>query len=191
MLLLYHFRAVHMALILKVFTFHYASTLSITHTLIFYFRFDLHSTMLLLYRSHNRNHAHSPGIYIPLCFYFIVWPSSNISSIASYLHSTMLLLYLTPRHSAHTPDLHLHSTMLLLYLVLHEKGTIPHIYLHSTMLLLYPSRAVTFPPFDAIYIPLCFYFIGYKVTERGREFYLHSTMLLLYRNQYFSNKCYC
>ena len=78
-----------------VFTFHYASTLS--HDC-WWARMDscnLHSTMLLLYPNFSKNHLTASSftfhyastlsrqlltclrlssIYIPLCFYFIVWP---------------------------------------------------------------------------------------------------------------------
>ena len=56
---------------LALFTFHYASTLS---GIIAIHRFpfsDLHSTMLLLYRSMIGLSFCLMKIYIPLCFYFI------------------------------------------------------------------------------------------------------------------------
>ena len=100
-----------------VFTFHYASTLSLT---IFRHReqtLHLHSTMLLLYQRRTVSDHIWPLftfhyastlsnsclggmiflmlIYIPLCFYFIC--AGNLRFFCSNidLHSTMLLLYLT------------------------------------------------------------------------------------------------
>ena len=123
-----------------LFTFHYASTLSMTD-----FRRPAYSV-----------------IYIPLCFYFIhlrfqgalhvllqftFHYASTLSKknvirpmLQIHLHSTMLLLYLDyalERCLHGTP--HLHSTMLLLYRCLTRSPLRWMQYLHSTMLLLYQS----------------------------------------------------
>src|SRR5699024_1418967 len=71
MLLLYLFR-LNVERFINSFTFHYASTLSLSCVL------------------HPRSNA---AIYIPLCFYFIRSHHQSYRSLA-YLHSTMLLLYL-------------------------------------------------------------------------------------------------
>ena len=121
------------------FTFHYASTLSrkpSSHSRPLYN--DLHSTMLLLYRTaQGLLPASAARIYIPLCFYFIGSRSALPPGWSVNLHSTMLLLY--PVHSPLHPlqNLYLHSTMLLLYrdAMTAAVGKIED--LHSTMLLLY------------------------------------------------------
>ena len=119
------------------FTFHYASTLSVTGW-----------NLVFIYR-----------IYIPLCFYFIGISFSNTRPCL-HLHSTMLLLYRIDVSNWQAGINHLHSTMLLLYPAhrCHLPGN-PHTiyvplcfyfiqdisavktdnpeYLHSTMLLLY------------------------------------------------------
>ena len=77
------------------FTFHYASTLSrkpSSHSRPLYN--DLHSTMLLLYRTaQGLLPASAARIYIPLCFYFIGSRSALPPGWSVNLHSTMLLLY--------------------------------------------------------------------------------------------------
>ena len=101
-----------------LFTFHYASTLSLFHLLTSYLLSNLHSTMLLLYRAYPAERPlperiyiplcfyfirkRAPGcnntdiIYIPLCFYFIYLRKSTIDHVKKNLHSTMLLLYPVP-----------------------------------------------------------------------------------------------
>ena len=75
------------------FTFHYASTLSIWDSrALCTFSCNLHSTMLLLYRSRFFCLLRALLIYIPLCFYFI-WHDRIIRRRRSHLQSTMLLLY--------------------------------------------------------------------------------------------------
>ena len=165
-----------------VFTFHYASTLSV---------------------SAGSNTLWSITIYIPLCFYFILLSGSVSAPACPYLHSTMLLLYrhhpwkyrsavysftfhyastlsagpppkIRPSSFIYIPLCfyfihfrtspsrsirYLHSTMLLLYRRNHanDRGEWKH--LHSTMLLLYPRRLSSGISRYQIYIPLCFYFI--------------------------------
>ena len=73
MLLLYHVVLAPCAFSANIFTFHYASTLS-SAFLSSFCNFQI--------------------IYIPLCFYFIYAPDRTHNK-NTYLHSTMLLLYLT------------------------------------------------------------------------------------------------
>ena len=102
----------------------------------------------------------------------------------------MLLLYRNKRIASRLPDRNLHSTMLLLYL---------------------SEMWKQIPKLPAIYIPLCFYFIGciicrsiysqdlhstmlllYHIQEQRAEITaqnLHSTMLLLYRGRRFTRRC--
>ena len=98
------------------FTFHYASTISDSSVLPAAVLPALHSTMLLLYRLYRVEGDAKTYLYIPLCFYYIMYDvkgvvadmiftfhyASTISDICldclppvSPLHSTMLLLYLT------------------------------------------------------------------------------------------------
>ena len=55
----------------NVFTFHYASTLSRSRSAQLQRMTNLHSTMLLLYLDHAQRWKDLLHIYIPLCFYFI------------------------------------------------------------------------------------------------------------------------
>ena len=122
-------------------------------------------------------------IYIPLCFYFIWEIILTLISII-YLHSTMLLLYLS---------LQLPLLSLLNIFTFHYASTLSAVaddilkevlYLHSTMLLLYLTRELKMSIHQKIYIPLCFYFIPVSVTDTSDTLSdLHSTMLLLYRNR--------
>ena len=168
------------------FTFHYASTLSSFRVSVVAVAPHLHSTMLLLYRRlqelvldllpdlHSTMLLLYPiwlmiartsrcTIYIPLCFYFIrSWVASIVSSPFQFTfhYASTLSLVLV---EAELPEKNLHSTMLLLY-----RRTSP------------PLRSIL-----PIYIPLCFYFIGFSP---GSVYYymhhLHSTMLLLYRRRH-------
>ena len=119
---------------------------------------NLHSTMLLLYRTRRKRRNHANNIYIPLCFYFIFlghlnafsgseftfhyastlsFIASPVSATAAYLHSTMLLLYpetvniMGPQGPAFT--FHYASTLSRPAQIVHHIQTD----LHSTMLLLY------------------------------------------------------
>ena len=143
----------------RIFTFHYASTLSNRVKMSGLIIPHLHSTMLLLYRS----------------------TSAGGKYFQSNLHSTMLLLYQSWQSCLTCFDLHLHSTMLLLYrfgciLVMvcfllftfhyastlstnHDHVELLEAHLHSTMLLLYPPVSLGVARRVCIYIPLCFYFI--------------------------------
>ena len=101
--------------VFSVFTFHYASTLSVPEDLARQYRLYLHSTMLLLYLNTICVFASTSPIftfhyastlsaialvapaiqnliYIPLCFYFILQALDAMREMSN-LHSTMLLLY--------------------------------------------------------------------------------------------------
>ena len=83
-------------------------------------------------------------LYIPLCFYFICKDSLRINIIDGPLHSIMLLLYRCKRYWSFGQWAPLHSIMLLLYLFSN----------FCMSVLLY------------LYIPLCFYFIAERNTDR-------------------------
>ena len=162
--------------------------------------YDLHSTMLLLYRWEYRRLFLSITIYIPLCFYFITatrkWKWS-----AQYIYIPLCFYFILWIWSIWSWERNLHSTMLLLYPVSLCR-LCPHILdLHSTMLLLYPvttplstfaysftfhyastlsCRECPHAYFCNIYIPLCFYFIFNLRVICQKYHNLHSTMLLLY-----------
>ena len=98
------------------FTFHYASTLSghelrykpIPVTFTFHYASTLSFLTILIV-------AVSALIYIPLCFYFIrAWVDYS-GKFETNLHSTMLLLYPTVTAVNVAEGYDLHSTMLLLY----------------------------------------------------------------------------
>ena len=144
----------------SLFTFHYASTLSKTSTDPDPGCHNLHSTMLLLYRSSRR-----------------ILQAGHI-----HLHSTMLLLYRIPSSRLTVSPLwftfHYASTLsefalfifILLYFIY-----IPLCF-YFIILPLLPGRQES-----AIYIPLCFYFIADHPSMPESALHLHSTMLLLYR----------
>ena len=97
-----------------IFTFHYASTLS------------------LCPRTESREHL----IYIPLCFYFILsgWHRSgwHVSFTFHYASTLSVSVYIE-----RVSEWNLHSTMLLLYHVIRDRIPVRDHHLHSTMLLLY------------------------------------------------------
>ena len=140
---------------------------------------DLHSTMLLLYLQVPSLFIRAYQIYIPLCFYFIIYVQNHPLRIP-HLHSTMLLLYPLGCRVDIQHKLNLHSTMLLLYRWTAYEPEGESWNLHSTMLLLYLDEnmnkisvalftfhyASTLSQinclscfYNSIYIPLCFYFI--------------------------------
>ena len=171
---------------------------------------DLHSTMLLLYRS----------------------SVLGIQSRKGNLHSTMLLLYREKQqdtalfqsftfHYASTLSAHVHGDKPpSMSFTFHYASTLSmnskmiskvQTNLHSTMLLLYQSWLTSRTPLSLIYIPLCFYFI-YSLWHQAvlnRQFtfhyastlsifrsfassammHLHSTMLLLYPYGVVCSKC--
>ena len=123
------------------FTFHYASTLSdLANRLTWTMIRDLHSTMLLLYRSLRTCECGDWNwIYIPLCFYFI---SRQHKMAVRYLQIYIPLCF-------------------YFILSLSEWMRTLLMNLHSTMLLLYRSRSGIRSKCNSwIYIPLCFYFIA-------------------------------
>ena len=167
----------------RLFTFHYASTLSVLLRRLLQLFLYLHSTMLLLYRREKaKMFWRFPRIYIPLCFYFISdkhpkdpQPLSFTFHYAStlslystalphtkpYLHSTMLLLYHRGMPVQEVAEFHLHSTMLLLYRIECPSGWIcaKEFTFHYASTLSYGIEIVA-RGFSHIYIPLCFYFIS-------------------------------
>ena len=142
-----------------IFTFHYASTLS--KALVFFnvktpeFTFHYASTL----SGAPREERTSGLIYIPLCFYFILFPE-RVRMRLKHLHSTMLLLYqgLSDRNA-------------------HGKAGFTFHYA-STL----SDNSLRWQDLRSIYIPLCFYFINcYFIKFHVIYNNLHSTMLLLYR----------
>ena len=99
------------------FTFHYASTLSISQALHGCNKLHLHSTMLLLYRFSLFSFTIFCFIYIPLCFYFI----RRITGCGM-------------------PDIIIYIPLCFYFIKFHVFRKAEIIYLHSTMLLLYPKR---------------------------------------------------
>ena len=110
-------------------------------------RFNLHSTMLLLYQ------LLKPGVII----------------VRMNLHSTMLLLY---HGFAADPPIYgsyLHSTMLLLYReILFRAKRIAEFTFHYASTLSETCREFKFVE-ELIYIPLCFYFIMSDMTPATNE----------------------
>ena len=173
------------ALIAKIFTFHYASTLSV-HLLqkslrgnLFTFHYastlsiqkwrrsikciNLHSTMLLLYLTEDED------VTIPAKFTF-----HYASTLSDKTHRHYRADYWFTFHYASTLSTcpidtgqniaNLHSTMLLLYLKREEARQDTIYNLHSTMLLLYLFSVQKICNIWHIYIPLCFYFIAYPIS---------------------------
>ena len=125
------------------FTFHYASTLSVLLDLNSLQILYLHSTMLLLYpctcdkQKLRQSYLHSTMlllylelvwrkcygwfIYIPLCFYFIIYRFIfRKTGIIIYIPLCFYFILMTPALSI--PTKYLHSTMLLLYLCRWDGG---------------------------------------------------------------------
>ena len=164
-----------------IFTFHYASTLSVIGIDLGITTLHLHSTMLLLYPWGDRVVFFELRIYIPLCFYFINLGRDYINVVNKFTFhyaSTLSLPYafLILKHR------NLHSTMLLLYRIDSHRLGDQFRNLHSTMLLLYHDGTCNRGVGTVIYIPLCFYFIRIDKCVKTDTTDLHSTMLLLYRS---------
>ena len=152
---------------------------------------NLHSTMLLLYPT--------PPELIGLKYaLFTFHYASTLSSTESgYCERNCLFTFhyastlSSWNRSIACPITHLHSTMLLLYLSIDLQTALDKDNLHSTMLLLYrigwngrfASTAFTFhyastlsctlmqkETWRQIYIPLCFYFIGFWSSGIHRPF---------------------
>ena len=68
----------------SAFTFHYASTLSITDKFLHTHSMNLHSTMLLLYQVLNNGFQCTHPIYIPLCFYFISPSGGSLLPVCAF-----------------------------------------------------------------------------------------------------------
>ena len=163
------------------FTFHYASTLSLQTRPLRLRQLHLHSIMLLLYPWRPWSTSLIQIIYIPLCFYFIVWRCREESGHAKftfhyastlsdvfwpitwmkfYLHSIMLLLYQLTMRQFIVFYFHLHSIMLLLY----RYTPVVCAYAVSLFTFHYASTLSNWSASEKIfcieiYIPLCFYFI--------------------------------
>ena len=166
---------------LTVFTFHYASTLSVVDGKPYLSLPSIYIPLCFYFIVVGSEHIERvDAIYIPLCFYFILFADRLVVLVNQFtfhyastlslptppqvddyynLHSTMLLLYRRKQGNLPGMHRHLHSTMLLLYPVCGMDDGIPDWNLHSTMLLLYLQR--------------------YR-DPRSSMLNLHSTMLLLY-----------
>ena len=104
-------------------------------------------------------------IYIPLCFYFIEnLLGDKVDTYQFTFHYASTLS--SHRHPQQSAPSYLHSTMLLLYLAICTRVPPVTGHLHSTMLLLYPEKMVLKFRYINIYIPLCFYFIDNLVLSR-------------------------
>ena len=157
--------------------------------------------MLLLYHRWHINNGWA-GIFT---FHYASTLSSRASFIIFsiyYLHSTMLLLYLSdiPGKNGY---LSIYIPLCFYFIESSGPCDIHRTYLHSTMLLLYRRTASCTVFRFLIYIPLCFYFIisqtrlitcislftfhyASTLSDSGKSlttriYHLHSTMLLLYR----------
>ena len=91
---------------------------------LFYDRgFDLHSTMLLLYHNDTLGMDNVDIIYIPLCFYFILF-TSCLTARKALIYIPLCFYFIDDRFSGETYIFkNLHSTMLLLYLLALEFNT--------------------------------------------------------------------
>ena len=185
------------------FTFHYASTLSISGPYRSMCMVNLHSTMLLLYQParsstlNHKYHLHSTmlllyrslsrrcprlllRIYIPLCFYFISSGSEESDLIKKFTFHYASTLSGIAAAYATSYQHHLHSTMLLLY---RERAVLDHrkFWIYIPLCFYFIGLNNVFNSFGlSIYIPLCFYFILFATRFPDMQSHLHSTMLLLY-----------
>ena len=173
----------------SLFTFHYASTLSAYQGALRSGKkvFTFHYASTLSEKSARLNTEWI--IYIPLCFYFIIFPMKFIVAREKFtFHYASTLSY--PETESQFPILftfHYASTLSQSP----RKIFIPDYFdLHSTMLLLYPytvkvgdclydiftfhyastlsGRVLAVNRVCEIYIPLCFYFIAYQVVYTQR-----------------------
>ena len=164
------------------FTFHYASTLSKFKTSGRRELMNLHSTMLLLYRRRRVLRKCLRRIYIPLCFYFIL-QALPYMSLTTWIYIPLCFYFIKKTGLIFPSGItNLHSTMLLLYRFSPRAERI----LWPTFTFHYASTLSRLGDrlrnsVCAIYIPLCFYFIGSMLKlQRSSMLNLHSTMLLLY-----------
>ena len=121
---------------------------------------NLHSTMLLLYRTCILQECLTRLIYIPLCFYFI--PIADNTFTAAFPIYIPLCFYfiVNTAIAISCPFPNLHSTMLLLYPIashnFNSRSILFTFHYASTLSSTYPLDTLSA---NAIYIPLCFYFI--------------------------------
>ena len=142
------------------FTFHYASTISFSTLLSNMQLAALHSTMLLLYRNNSVLHMHiclalhstmlllypitlpsgriaCSTLYIPLCFYYIIWTSAITKRLITFTFHyastiSMFFRFLTfSLYSLYIPLCFYYILMMI------SPSSFPYSTLHSTMLLLY------------------------------------------------------
>ena len=119
--------------------------------------YNLHSTMLLLYRIWFQGETLKSIIYIPLCFYFIEW--THLHHIPEQRFTFHYASTLSGGIAFDEGDrVHLHSTMLLLYRIHHwrEQKVFWFTFHYASTL---SESKMTFDYNSEIYIPLCFYFI--------------------------------
>ena len=145
------------------FTFHYASTISVS-----YCGFDCSCYHL----------------YIPLCFYYIygITRICDIPISFTFHYASTISHYRTPRHYRTPLYIPLCFYYILsdpqagrcgkplyiplcFYYIHHSKGSqgSKKSTLHSTMLLLYRIFPTSLKPWMILYIPLCFYYIRYHL----------------------------
>ena len=136
MLLLYPGRSGHARLPLS-FTFHYASTLSISG--------EIPTRQCLLFTFH---YASTLSVQESV----IACPTFQFTF---HYASTLSCFVISQRPFIRSFTFHYASTLSTKHFL--KTGQILH--LHSTMLLLYPLSRITVSSISSIYIPLCFYFI--------------------------------
>ena len=100
----------------REFTFHYASTLSFIPDYFVEVDFFIYIPLCFYFILIREMRQEAQEIiYIPLCFYFITVVITYPLTFLHNLHSTMLLLYQVPEDRWDRSVCNLHSTMLLLY----------------------------------------------------------------------------
>ena len=158
----------------RAFTFHYASTISwltYQNTMeLLIFTFHYASTISYIFPPLPRLQS---LLYIPLCFYYILWVDNGqpISDHFTFHYASTISCSSEGLMSLFSP---LHSTMLLLYPAYNGKGAYTNnftFHYASTI-----SYQVYFPLVLRIwlYIPLCFYYIecSYCITADGKALYI-------------------
>ena len=137
MLLLYPCPALEYAIYNPLFTFHYASTISVNVIQAVgqrnCFTFHYASTISRRWCGSTSDFC----LYIPLCFYYIMEATGKHQRIF-YLYIPLCFYYIER---------------------LPVGGYVLKISLHSTMLLLYLPDSTDRNYADSLYIPLCFYYI--------------------------------
>ncbi len=128
----------------STFTFHYASTLSNpADRLQLQVYSDLHSTMLLLYRSIVSPSYSSSIIYIPLCFYFILVPDYFVE-VDFFIYIPLCFYFISLARAFVMSIMFIYIPLCFYFIAFSPITTWFH---------------------EKIYIPLCFYFIGTGNTE--------------------------